>query len=411
MSISRPGAFRSAMEATRATIALQLAEETHAAGLVPPDIPMPHLLAGVNTNLGLWLDAIEGHGLSELEQATASWCTVVRSRGGDVPTALRMIERTGELLLDAALVALDQGIDGADDGVRGVLRAWTTTKGAYDRTIRAAYEAAAERALILHDVAEKAPIGVGITTTAGDFTYMNPAHRKMLGLEAEDVLGKNIRDILVPEEAQMLPYAQQPGPQSSRAGILRLARRDGSTLRAHTTTFWVFTDQGAPIARCAFVRDMTEEEQAEEERQALERQIVETQEAALRELGTPVLPISERVLAMPIVGMIDPARASRIIEEMLSGIVRTGAGHVLVDITGVPRVTAEVGEMILRAAKAAELVGTEMVLTGVRGNVAKTLLELGISFAGVETQSTMRAGVAHAIEHEREKMRAERPRR
>ena len=408
MSAAPESSFRRAMEAAFPAIVSKLAEETRASGLVSPELPLPSLHYLVNANLQMWLDAVEGLECTALEEATAAWCTNVRARGGDVPAAFQMIEQTGELLLDAALAALDAGVAGAEEGVRGVLRAWTATKGAYDRTIRAAYEIAAERALIFRDVAEKAPIAIGIATPQGDFTYMNPAHLQLLQISAEEAVKKNIKDILASDERQIAPdarYATAAGPSNNR--ILRVIRGDGTTFRAHTTTFWVFTERGDPAARCAFVRDLTDDERADEERRVLELKIVEAQETMLRQLGTPVLPISERILVMPIVGTIDTQRASSIIERMLEGITQAGAGHVLVDITGVPRVTAEVGELILKAAKAAELVGTEMVLTGIRGGVAKTLLELGISLEGVETQSTLRAGVAHALEHERAKMRAE----
>ncbi len=409
--MSPEGAFRNAMEVAFSAIAAQLAEETRAEGLVPEEFPIASLVAAVHANLMLWLEAIERTEFSALEQATVAWCTTVRTRGGDTPAAFSMLERTGELLLDAALSALDSGVVGADDGARGVLRAWTAAKAAYDRTIRATYDAASEQAQILKDVAENAPIGIGIATPRGDFTYMNPAHLQMLRISAEEAVKKNIADLLAPGEKQISPNIENSVPaKGGRHRIMQVLRSDGSRLRVHTTTFWVFTDEGEPMARCAFVRDMTDEERADEERRTLELQIIETQETSLRELATPLLPISERILVMPIVGTIDPSRASRIVEEMLSGIVRTGAGHVLVDITGVPRVTTEVGELILRAAKAAELVGAEMVLTGIRGIVAKTLLSLGISLEGVETQSTLRAGVAHALEHERAKMRAERRR-
>jgi len=412
MTASQEGAFRRAMECHRANIASRIAQKAQEAGLFPSDHGIPDLVSVIETNLGVWLDAIEDQESSKLESATVESCSQIRSQAGDMAAALQLLELTGQLLLDAVLMVLDDGIDGAEQGVQGVLHAWASATSAYERAFRATYEALAERTAILRDIAERAPIGIGISTPGGDFTYMNAAHRKMLGFGEDEVIGKNIQDILAPEERQMIPNVQHSGAaMGPREGIMRVVRSDGSIMRVYTTTFWVFTEQGEPIARCAFVRDMTDEERAEEEREALERQIVEAQDEALRELGTPLLPISDRVLAMPIVGTIDNARAMRSIEVMLSEITRTGAGHVIVDITGVPRVTAEVAEMILRAAKAAELVGTEMVLTGIRGTVAKTLLELGVSLAGMETQSTLRAGVAHALAHEREKLRAERPRK
>jgi rsbT co-antagonist protein RsbR len=108
---------------------------------------------------------------------------------------------------------------------------------------------------------------------------------------------------------------------------------------------------------------------------------------------------------MPLVGTINEKRAQKIIEVMLDGIVTTSAGHVIMDITGVPAVTDEIADAITRAAKAAELVGAEVVLTGIRGAVAKTLVEFGVSLGNIETWSTLRAGVAHAIAHERQKVR------
>lgn len=131
------------------------------------------------------------------------------------------------------------------------------------------------------------------------------------------------------------------------------------------------------------------------------RRAHETQEHLLemvREMGTPLIPIHERILVLPLIGTVDSDRARRFTEQMLEAIRRHRALVVLVDITGVPVVDAAVARSLLRAAEAVRLLGAEMVLVGVRSEVAQALVTLGVDMGAVVSRSTLQSGVEYALD-------------
>jgi rsbT co-antagonist protein RsbR len=128
------------------------------------------------------------------------------------------------------------------------------------------------------------------------------------------------------------------------------------------------------------------------EREAL----IRAQAALLSELSTPLLPIHEKVLVMPLIGRIDEGRSRMVMERLLEGVVSHQAESVILDLTGVPVVDAAVASGVLAVARAAELLGTRVVLTGLGPDLARTIIETGIDLGGVKTFGTLRDGVAFA---------------
>ncbi len=402
MSEAEISAFRHAMLQRRPEVLARLAEVNADALPFETGEGSEALGSEMETSFGMWLDAAEGPGQGALEAWALGLGEKARERGVEARKVLMQVERTGGRILDAALDAVEEGIAGAEEGAQGIIRAMNAATTALDRAFRAKAEVAAQRARVLRAVAENAPDGIGIAGADGSVVYANPAFQALMGSEA--AARGHFTDFVHPDERHKLAHMAEVSQRTGRyEGNLRYLRADGTTFTARITSFRVYTENDELLARCVLLRDATAEEQAAEERRALEEEMQRAQAAALQELSAPLLPLAEGVLAMPLVGSMDNTRTSRMIEVMLEGITRTGAGHVIVDITGVPVVDAEVAESLVRAAKAAELVGAKVVLTGVRGAVAKTFLELEVDLGGMQTWSTLRAGVAHAIGHERQK--------
>lgn len=136
---------------------------------------------------------------------------------------------------------------------------------------------------------------------------------------------------------------------------------------------------------------------AEAEKAALLQKIHEAHEARLAELSTPIIPITDTILVMPIIGILDEARATRMLDAALSRAAESNAAVMILDITGVPRADSTVAQMIVHLARALGLLGTRTVLTGIRSDVARALMELGTNFESVQTHSTLQAGVAYAM--------------
>jgi anti-anti-sigma factor len=116
----------------------------------------------------------------------------------------------------------------------------------------------------------------------------------------------------------------------------------------------------------------------------------------VRQLSTPLLPIADGVLVAPLVGQMDEGRGAHFVEVLLEGIQRHAAKVVLIDVTGVPSIDSSVAEQLLRAARAARLLGTRTALVGISTNVARTMVDLGFDAAEVETYADLRGGIRAA---------------
>ncbi|MGQ9927244.1 MAG: PAS domain S-box protein [Chloroflexaceae bacterium] len=148
-------------------------------------------------------------------------------------------------------------------------------------------------------------------------------------------------------------------------------------------------------------RDVTRQKRAESERQALQEQIIEAQQATLRELSTPLMPIAEGVMAMPIIGVIDTMRAQQIMEALLQGIADHSAHTAILDITGVRVVDTQVAGALIRAAQAARMLGARVVLTGISPEIAQTLVHIGAELREMVTKPTLQQGIAYVLEQRR----------
>ena len=128
--------------------------------------------------------------------------------------------------------------------------------------------------------------------------------------------------------------------------------------------------------------------------------LVETQRnllETLRELSSPVIPVFEGIIVLPLIGNIDTQRATQVLEGLLNGIERYRARVVLIDVTGVPIVDTSVANHLLQAAQAARLLGAEAVLVGVRPEVAQTMVQLGVAHTGLTTRADLQSGIEYAF--------------
>lgn len=147
---------------------------------------------------------------------------------------------------------------------------------------------------------------------------------------------------------------------------------------------------------------VVERQRAEDERASLREEIIRIQDAQLAELSTPLIPITREIVVMPLVGAVDSKRARRVIEALLRGLAETRAPVAIIDITGVAVVDTHVANTLVQATQAARLLGTRVILTGIRAGVARSLVGLGIDLEAVNTRKTLQDGIALAFEFLRE---------
>jgi rsbT co-antagonist protein RsbR len=130
---------------------------------------------------------------------------------------------------------------------------------------------------------------------------------------------------------------------------------------------------------------------------AAREQIIADQAAAMLELSTPVIRLWEGIIAVPLVGTLDSARTQLVMEKLLESLVASGAEHAVLDITGVPTVDTEVAQHLLKTVSAVRLLGAECVISGIRPQVAQTIVALGIEFGDIATKATLADALVYAL--------------
>jgi rsbT co-antagonist protein RsbR len=126
-------------------------------------------------------------------------------------------------------------------------------------------------------------------------------------------------------------------------------------------------------------------------------EVIMRQQQELLELSTPVVVLWEGVLALPLIGTLDSARTQVVMESLLQKIVETGAGIAIIDITGVPTVDTLVAQHLLKTVSAARLMGADCIISGIRPQIAQTIVHLGVNLADVITKSTLADAFAIAL--------------
>ncbi len=164
------------------------------------------------------------------------------------------------------------------------------------------------------------------------------------------------------------------------------------------------------------ILDISEQHASEAARQASEvererllvrmreqNELLLRQTEALRELATPIIPLAPGVIAVPLIGEIDLARARQLLEVLLAGVTQRHARVAIIDITGVRALDSVGAEALVRAAQAIRLLGATAVLTGLSPTIAQSLVQLGVELHGLRTLGTFQEGVAFALRRDGER--------
>ncbi len=120
------------------------------------------------------------------------------------------------------------------------------------------------------------------------------------------------------------------------------------------------------------------------------------QAKTLQELSTPIVPISQGVLVLPLVGVLDAARAQQMMENLLGKVVERQAQVAIIDVTGVPHIDTGSASALLQVARAVRLLGAQVILTGIRPEVSRAIIDLDIDLTGIVTRRDLQSGIAFA---------------
>jgi rsbT co-antagonist protein RsbR len=131
--------------------------------------------------------------------------------------------------------------------------------------------------------------------------------------------------------------------------------------------------------------------------QKTREEVINRQQEEMLELSTPVVKLWEGVLALPMIGTLDSARTQVVMESLLQAIVDSGAELAIIDITGVPTVDTLVAQHLLKTVTAIRLMGADCIISGVRPQIAQTIVHLGVDLQGVTTKATLADALALAF--------------
>jgi PAS domain S-box-containing protein len=234
----------------------------------------------------------------------------------------------------------------------------------------------------------------------GHILYTNPACEALTGYTTEELRDIGFAGFIHPdslETVQQRGAARVRGEAAVPRYEIKIVTRSGEERWLDITNSLCEFDGEKAILVTAI--DITRLKQSEQERIQLQESIIQSQAAALRELSTPLIPLSNNVVIMPLIGQIDTGRAQQVMETLLNGVAEQQAHTAILDVTGVPIIDTQVALALMQAANAIRLLGAQVILTGIRPDVAQSLVSLAVDLHNITTLSTLQAGIAYTISH------------
>lgn len=287
-------------------------------------------------------------------------------------------------------------------------------------------EARAE-ASALRDLLRQAPVPISILRGADHIMeFANAVNLQMLGKTEAEVMGQSLRKTFPSEQGyaglfKLLDEVFQTGMMFRSESPPAPFDRNGTGVLVPTVFNLLYypwkNAQGQIMGVMVIGIDITEQVEARQrmeqlneeleirvaqrtrEIEELNARIIEAQREALRELSTPLIPIADNVVIMPLIGTIDSRRAQEVMETLLEGVSHYQAELAILDITGIKVVDTQVAQVLIRVAQAVKLLGSQVMLTGIQPQIARTMVHLGVNLDDILTRRTLQTGVASALKN------------
>ncbi len=235
--------------------------------------------------------------------------------------------------------------------------------------------------------------------------YMNPAGLKLMGLPLDaDIAARGSIGNFHPQwaleiiESEGIPAALQHGSWKGETAVIDAAGKEipvSQRIIAH------FDSEGIPTFLSTIMSDISDQRQMMVEREEFQERIINLQTSLIAELSTPLIPLNDDVMVLPLIGTIDSNRAQQMIETVLKGVSQQKSKAVIIDITGVSVIDTQVASVFMHLAQAVQLLGARVVLTGIRPEVAQTIVGLGLEFHDLVTRSDLQSGINYALKARR----------
>jgi rsbT co-antagonist protein RsbR len=254
---------------------------------------------------------------------------------------------------------------------------------------------------LINGIVNSSPAVIFVKSPDNRLLLVNRLYAAIMQREVDELIGNTEDELFPPEmvaawrESDRQIFATGQPVQYENVFVF-----NGEPHNFLTIQFPLYDDHGTPYAMCGISTDITALKRSECEREALHNQIIAAQQAMVRELSTPLIPIAPGVVLMPLVGSIDTSRAQQVIETLLEGVGEHAAGMAILDVTGISVIDSQVANALLHAARAVKLLGAQVVLTGIGPEVAQTLIGIDADLSGITTPGTLQNGIAYALRQE-----------
>ena len=241
----------------------------------------------------------------------------------------------------------------------------------------------------------------------GTILRANPIFLKVMGYTENEIVGKLHRLFVDKDESASSTYKQfwqSLSQGNSQRGQFKRFTKSGEPVWLEASYNPILDASGKLVKVVKFAYDITEQfnqamavmgeksaqlEAALEESQEAERVRLEL-DRTLQEMSTPVTPIWDEILLLPLVGIVDSTRTDDVMRKTLDRISQTGSKMFILDISGVPTVDTAVANQLIKITKATRIMGCETLVSGVSSSIAHTIVELGVDISELRTTATLR---------------------
>lgn len=230
----------------------------------------------------------------------------------------------------------------------------------------------------------------------GTCVYYKPA-RDHVDVASDAFIGKNLSEILPGDAAETILDTAKAVLLKNYAFNVEYQVPNGTGVRhyeAHVAPFGV--DEAIVLTL-----DVTDRIESERNREQAQAAVIEAQREVLRQISTPLMPIAEGVIAMPLVGPIDRERAQQMLSTLMEGVTSQAARTVIIDIAGVPKVDTEVADLLARVTQVVKLLGAEAIFAGIRPDVARNIIALGVDLTSFRSAGSFQSAIASALHRSR----------
>lgn len=240
------------------------------------------------------------------------------------------------------------------------------------------------------DILEQLPTPVMAVDKDMKVIFLNAAGRQLVGMSMEEVQTYRCAELM---QSRHCGTSECRMREAMEKDALCTARNevniDGKTIPIEYSAAPLKDAQGNIIGGLEYVLDITE-------RVRHERKLME-QSRTIREISTPAIRLWDRIVVLPVVGVIDSLRAQQMMDTMLTKITETSSKVIILDIQGVAAVDTAVANHLIKITKATRLMGCRCIISGISSAVAQTLVQLGVDLGDVVTHSTLQDALAEAF--------------